>query len=283
MGRPMLPRIKQTCKHCGQIFEVCPREKGRPFCSRACYLAWKAAQRPRVKCAQCGKEFAISPAGIKERNFCSRDCVSQWMHENWKGKDAPQYKGTRAKTCPICKEEFECVNTNQKTCSIECAGKWRSKHHVGPNANNWKGGKVTVHCANCGKAIKRIRSELDRSENFFCDLVCRGEWQARNIVGENHPNWKGGWEYDYGPNCDKQRRKTRKRDGYRCQHCGKRQKKKDMAFDVHHIIPFRTFGYKPGENENYKKANRLTNLITLCQSCHKKAEWGTIPVQPKLL
>ena len=43
------------------------------------------------------------------------------------------------------------------------------------------------------------------------------------------------------------------------------------------------FGYVAGENENYKEANQLDNLITLCPSCHKKAEHGKISLQLRLL
>jgi len=43
--------------------------------------------------------------------------------------------------------------------------------------------------------------------------------------------------------------------------------------DVHHIVPFREFGL-----ENYKKANRLENLISLCHSCHLKSEYEKIVI-----
>jgi DEAD/DEAH box helicase domain-containing protein len=36
--------------------------------------------------------------------------------------------------------------------------------------------------------------------------------------------------------------------------------------------PFRDFGYVPGENDYYRPANRLENLVTLCPSCHQRAE-----------
>jgi DEAD/DEAH box helicase domain-containing protein len=41
---------------------------------------------------------------------------------------------------------------------------------------------------------------------------------------------------------------------------------------VHHIEPFRSFGYKRGRNEAYEEANRLENLVTLCRSCHRRVE-----------
>ncbi|MDT8305449.1 MAG: DUF1998 domain-containing protein, partial [Anaerolineae bacterium] len=40
------------------------------------------------------------------------------------------------------------------------------------------------------------------------------------------------------------------------------------------VRPFREFGYLPGRNENYRQANRLSNLVTLCAACHRRAEEG---------
>ena len=38
--------------------------------------------------------------------------------------------------------------------------------------------------------------------------------------------------------------------------------------------PFREYGYVPGVNENYRQANQIDNLMTLCPSCHRRAEAG---------
>jgi DEAD/DEAH box helicase domain-containing protein len=43
---------------------------------------------------------------------------------------------------------------------------------------------------------------------------------------------------------------------------------------VHHIRPFRDYGYVRRENENYLQANQVDNLVTLCPSCHRRAEAG---------
>jgi len=76
---------------------------------------------------------------------------------------------------------------------------------------------------------------------------------------------------DYGPNWPEQRARALERDRHRCRHCGAPERP-GREHDVHHIRPFREFGYIPGENENYRQANRLENLITLCPSCHRRAE-----------
>jgi len=78
---------------------------------------------------------------------------------------------------------------------------------------------------------------------------------------------------DYGPNWDVQRNAARARDGFRCRQCGKAEDPSaGRQHDVHHIVPFRSFGYFRGLNENYKLANDLSNLQTLCRACHQRAE-----------
>jgi len=76
---------------------------------------------------------------------------------------------------------------------------------------------------------------------------------------------------DRGPNWEEQRNKARERDGHHCRHCGAPERP-SRAHDVHHIQPFRTFGYIRGKNEHYLEANRLENLVTLCTSCHRRVE-----------
>ena len=78
---------------------------------------------------------------------------------------------------------------------------------------------------------------------------------------------------DYGPNWQEQRAKVRARDGYACTQCGTPEPE-GRQHDVHHLTPFRTFGYIPGHNENHQLANRLSNLKLLCQRCHRRIESG---------
>lgn len=78
---------------------------------------------------------------------------------------------------------------------------------------------------------------------------------------------------DYGPNWQEQRRKTLERDGQRCRTCGATARP-GAGLHVHHIRPFRDYGYIPGKNDAYKVANQLENLVTLCASCHRRAEAG---------
>ena len=76
---------------------------------------------------------------------------------------------------------------------------------------------------------------------------------------------------DRGPNWEKQRNQARARDEHRCRHCGAPERS-GRAHHVHHIRPFRTFGYVRGRNDQYLTANSLENLVTLCTSCHRRVE-----------
>ncbi len=70
---------------------------------------------------------------------------------------------------------------------------------------------------------------------------------------------------DYGSDWGKISVLTRKRDAFRCQHCGLPES--DGFHHVHHITPFRKF-------DNAEEANDPSNLITLCPRCHHLAEQG---------
>ncbi|MFN8490364.1 MAG: DEAD/DEAH box helicase [Caldilineaceae bacterium] len=85
---------------------------------------------------------------------------------------------------------------------------------------------------------------------------------------------------DYGPNWQEQRKRVRARDHYRCKQCGAPEAP-DREHDVHHLIPFRTFGYVAGLNEHYKIANQLGNLILVCRTCHRRLE-ATVRVRSGL-
>ncbi len=80
-----------------------------------------------------------------------------------------------------------------------------------------------------------------------------------------------GLPNDYGPNWAQQRDQARQRDGYRCAICGKPESP-FRQHHVHHVQPFRAFGYRPGENDAYLRANDLSNLITVCPACHARIE-----------
>lgn len=85
----------------------------------------------------------------------------------------------------------------------------------------------------------------------------------------------GRWDFDLltdrGPNWREQAARARARDGFRCRMCDAPERD-GRAHDVHHIRPFRQFGWVKGANDRYREANVVENLITLCPGCHRTAE-----------
>lgn len=76
---------------------------------------------------------------------------------------------------------------------------------------------------------------------------------------------------DYGPDWDRIRHDILERDGHRCRKCGAGEPP-GRTHDVHHLRPFREFGYRRGVNDNDKIANAPENLLTLCRACHHRVE-----------
>jgi DEAD/DEAH box helicase domain-containing protein len=96
-------------------------------------------------------------------------------------------------------------------------------------------------------------------------------WIAPEVVAELEAAGVLIAPNDYGPDWPEARAAARARDGYTCRQCGAPERQ-GRAHDVHHLRPFREFGYVPGENRNDRQANALDNLITLCSTCHHRAE-----------
>jgi len=76
--------------------------------------------------------------------------------------------------------------------------------------------------------------------------------------------------FSRGPDWPEQRRKALDRDGYACRWCGATDAP-GRTLQVHHIRPYSTFG-EPFVEARSANANELSNLVTLCPSCHRLAE-----------
>ncbi|GJQ34694.1 MAG: hypothetical protein JETCAE01_07040 [Anaerolineaceae bacterium] len=103
------------------------------------------------------------------------------------------------------------------------------------------------------------------------ELQTTGYWLTLSESALKTLRDAGLWTNDpnnYGPDWQKIRLAVRKRDQFKCQVCGAAETNREH--DVHHKIPFRAF-IQDGK-VNHEQANRLENLTTLCQSCHRKVE-----------
>lgn len=225
--------------------QVAKNKSGLFFCSRGCQLDYHKKRRPVLNCAYCGKEFVFTDYHINritDQTTCSVAC--------------------RRALGRVVKTEFTCQNCNKKFmqlaclktglhafCSMSCKLEW----FRGPNHPSYN--SVSCVCEICGSEFTRTKARVDKFGGKYCSRECSSASQV--LPAANY----------YGPNWPRQRRKARKRDNHTCQRCRMTRLENGQALDVHHIIPFRQFGL-----ENFLEANDLSNLTSLCKSCHRTVE-----------
>jgi DNA-binding XRE family transcriptional regulator len=89
---------------------------------------WKGGED--IKCINCKKLFHVVPARQKTAKFCSRLCKGEWMSQNLRGDNHPNWQKDRPtiKHCKLCGNELiqgktEAISSfrKRKFCSKECA------------------------------------------------------------------------------------------------------------------------------------------------------------------
>jgi len=169
-------------------------------------------------------------------------------------------------TCDWCGKEKRIPPSAKKEhnfCNRKCCRAWQGANGIvgAPFA------QVTLTCPVCGIGFSRQRNAVDRSNVSYCAKECFYEAHKSNMSGPKNPAWRGGYEPYYGPNWKRQARRTRARDGHRCQRCDIDEANLSKKLAVHHVIPIRTF------ERDFRRANALRNLVSLCPPCHKFLEW----------
>jgi len=179
---------------------------------------------------------------IARRFNLSQDSVAYWIEKNGL-------------------TQFEC-----EECGAAIATEFGLKLHHYQKHDSIAG--VEKECANCGGLVRRPPSHMDGER--FCSKECHYEWRSENVTGEDHFNWKGGKNPDYGDGWnDEKKQAVRERDGFQCDSCGMDQEQHIKTFGcklhVHHITPWDEF-------DDPKKRNAMENLRALCCQCHMRIE-----------
>ena len=251
---------------------VCPTCGRDDFSSRKGLLVHHGRMhgsniRVAVACEYCNEKTYVKPSHVDRTRFCSKHCKSQWESNYRVGVNNSQFQDVE-KECEWCSAKYTVApyrEDNTRFCSRSCKAKYEySQGRDGMDYNH----RVSLQCEYCSKTyeVKRYQKDISR----FCSNNCKNKWQSENLVGENNPNWRGGYGTYYGENWYRVRKRVLKRDNHKCQSCGG-DESDVWKLDVHHISPLRTF-------DNPHEANTLLNLVTLCASCHKK--WEGIPLRP---
>jgi len=278
------------CETCGteitrQPYEV--RKYENHFCSDQCEKEWQSntftgkenpnwGGRVTLNCEQCGDEFDVPPHKEGSARFCELDCKAEFESEHRSGADAPAWEGgPETLTCDYCGEDYSVISAEadeSRFCSYECKGKAYETSKRGEGNPSWSGGKETLECEYCGQKYEVFPAVVDGSR--FCSYECIGEHHREVRSGEDSPSWQGGYEPYYGPNWHQQRQRRLVHDQARCQECGKTDAESiaehGASLEVHHQTPFREF--TEGNDADFEAANNLSNLITLCKTCHLSVE-----------
>lgn len=269
------------CTICGKQFSPLPGKKNL-FCSLDCY---RVAQRRgdysrgsslRWKCAGCGVDV-IGVSRGKKRNgepadkvFCGRDC-----YNTHRAKERSKSRG-KCKRCGIEITREMTANQNPVYCGRDCRV---ADKRVPP-----------TRCLACGCWFTPMKTHPGRkitgnSAGKTCSDDCYRRWITINedrkkkisaaFSADKHPNWQGGGDIKYrgrrGAGWAAQREKAIQRDGFKCVRCGMSRQEHYEAhgcdLNVNHKRPFWQFN---GDNQ---KANRLSNLESLCKKCHTEVDW----------
>ena len=225
-----------------------------------------------VECVVCGETKRVRNDRADHDNLCSTECERIWR-KNMNPEDHARWNGGKLDAvCDNCGEEVRVWPShdrdyNHHFCSEDCKLAWMGEHMSGPTGPTSE--QSAVQCGWCGAVVERCPSQLKRSERSFCDRSCLAEWRAEERAGESSPIWKGGL-VDYGLGWNEQKREqVRERDSHECQMCGISQEasieESGRGLDVHHIIPARQI-------DDPEVRNGMRNLVSLCCSCHGKAE-----------
>ena len=144
-----------------------------------------------------------------------------------------------------------------------CKGKhWKIKNTSKMHHTPWNKGRADIKCQSCGKTFQR-----NYKGEKFCSIICR----SKNWVGENHPNWKGGYERKLWHNRRRRAKKfenggshtqqeweeLKKKCNYICIMC--RKKEPEIKLTEDHIIPLSKGG-----------CDNIENIQPLCRICNTR-------------
>lgn len=278
--------VEIICSQCDSRFKRSPSDinDGDNFCSTEC---WQQNKNVIVECSECGKEDSITKNEYqnKENHFCDRKCLGAWQSKNNRGENHPRYNKIEI-SCDNCEKVFKrkpsLVEKSEKHfCGMEC----RDESY---NEDEWGFGPekkiLEIECDNCGKSFEKYPSRIKRSKYHFCTEDCHYKYYSKNGLREkeNNPFWNGGkTQRYYGPNWREKRKERLAKDNYQCLRCGisnsENKEKYGKSLSVHHIIPIKQF------NRDYESANKVQNLVSLCNSCHITVEVLSPNEQRKIL
>lgn len=168
------------CEFCNSEYKITPAlTEVTRFCSQECLLD---AVRPSAEetpdptletksCANCSREITRRLHHFRgEVAVCSKDCFSEWMSEQRRGKKNPAWKGGKAVVDRVratlgdkswervAAEQREQANHECEICSASPDDRKLSVHHIVPVASGGTHGGWDL-MALCSKCHRRVENE----------------------------------------------------------------------------------------------------------------------------
>lgn len=257
-----------NCLQCGK--ELTGKWQSK-YCSRDCMWEYQRKERAEASeakrrrvCETCGKEFIMhwqsakaNKGEVKEGRFCSRKCRGASIKASRKTFDLCK---VYFPICEICGEVFTARNRRTRACSRECLLEYgRREYHRNADVICMKKReayepkqKEERICGMCGG----IFASAHRTESY-CSDECRKQAKAGRKDARKRARKNGVYYERVNP------LKVFKRDGWRCQLCGKKLNPKhrgtirDDAPELDHIIP-----WAQGGEHSYR------NTQCTCRKCN---------------
>lgn len=257
--------MEKSCPYCNNLFTPTKKHPNVVCCSHTCAAKMISAHKPRIvfDCEYCGKsESIIANSKSVASRFCSREC----------------YDNHRTESRPMCSHCGDRIPSGYK--------KESKNHFCSPSCRTSFYQPKHKPCINCGSVFTPIRFDriykkwAGHKTGKTCSAKCHNEWIRNNperkrkigvaFTGAKHHNWQGGksainTRVHRGSGWESTAEKARDRDGRVCKACGKTEIENGRRMDVHHIKAYH-------DVNDTKKANRMSNLISLCRVCHRIEE-----------
>lgn len=171
--------------------------------------------------------------------------------------------------CVMCGEKFESKRSDTKYCSEKCRTRAETIARVEKKRQNRK-----VQIKKCEFCESEFFPHIRNPHQIYCSQSCLDK--AMYEKAKENPDYKEKkkmYDIKYREENRESKRerdlkykdnlrfggngsKAMERDGYKCMECGKNNRK---ALIVHH---------KDHSGSSDKPNNDLSNLVTLCRSCH---------------
>lgn len=144
---------------------------------------------------------------------------------------------------------LKCNDCGHEWSAIASSVLYRDNHEC-PNCGEHANKKIKLFCANCGKEIYRVPSQVDRNKSgfFYCSIECGNI--HKNRLREESGEWDDSQSY---------RKKAFGVYEHKCCICG--WDEDERILEVHH-------------KDEDRSHNQVSNLCIICPTCHRKITLG---------